>query len=480
MPEGDIARIERVASDLAPEAPPLKYHYLFEETFDLFPDTGNYEEQQKRLARSRQNAVRKIFEAGGVSAVLDFARSVSPPGNVGYAAGSRGKEDLEESILPSLLDAEDEVDKVVVAGFVWGRFQKRGWDWVDSVLGKDWNDARKNAFLMLLPFEEGVWRRIEEHLGREKEKIYWEKVDVPLFCPKQDLTLAIEKLIEYGRVFEAVHCVCCAVNGRERFEEALAIRVFLAVGDMPDAYDRLRQYRTDEIVAVIKRLQESSAVDSKDLIKIEWHFLSFLGRYLEVSPVTLESRLALDPAYFAKIIALAYRSKNEPEIVAEPSKERKAQGMNAYMLLDAWKKCPGKISEDSFDEEKFKFWLEEAKRIMEETGHSEIAQERIGHVLTNAPSDPDGLWIRRAVAEALNARDADGMRTGFTIEIFNQRGGHSFTAGREERELAQRNREKAEVLNTTGYSRFATAMCGVAREYEQDAEREALRGPFGE
>ena len=480
MPEGDIARIERVASDLVPESPPLKYHYLFEETFDLFPDTGNYEEQQKRLDRERQDAVRKIFEAGGVSAVLDFARSVSPPGNVGYAVGSGGKEDLEEAILPSLLDAEDEVDKVVVARFVWGRFQKRGWDWVDSVLGKDWNDARKNAFLMLLPFEESVWRRIEEHLGREKEKIYWEKAAVRLFGPERDLTLAIEKLLEHGRSFEAVHCVCRAVNDWERFREDLAVRALLAVGEMPEANVRLRQYRTDEIVAVIKRLQESSGVDPKVLSKIEWHFLSFLGRYSDGDPVTLESRLALDPAYFAEIIALAYRSKNEPESGDETSKERKAQGMNAYMLLNVWKKCPGKISEGSFDEEKFKNWLKEAKRITEETGHSEIAQERIGHILIYAPKDPNGLWIHQAVASALNERDADGMRTGFTIELFNQRGGHRFTAGREDLELAQRNREKAEALETAGYSRFATAMRELASIYDQDAEREALRTPFEE
>ena len=210
-------------------------------------------------------------------------------------------------------------------------------------------------------------------------------------------------------------------------------------------------------------------------------FSHFWVNFQRGDPVTLESRLALDPAYFAEIIALAYRSKNEPESGDETSKERKAQGMNAYMLLNVWKKCPGKISEDSFDEEKFKNWLKEAKRITEETEHGGIAEERIGRVLTYAPSDPDGrLWIRRAVAEALNARDADGMRTGFTIEIFNQRGGHSFTAGREERELAQRNREKAEALEAAGYSRFATAMRGLAREYEQDAEREAQRKPFEE
>ena len=50
------------------------------------------------------------------------------------------------------------------------------------------------------------------------------------------------------------------------------------------------------------------------------------------------------------------------------------------------------------------------------------------------------------------------MRSGFTIELFNQRCVHGFTAGREERELAQRKREKAEALETAGYSRFATAM----------------------
>ena len=478
MPEGDIARIERVARDFVPDAPPLKYHYLFEETFDLFPDTGNYEEQQKRLDRARQDAVRKIFEAGGVSAVLDFARSVSPPGNVGYAAGSDGKEGMEDAILPSLLDAEDEVAKVVVAGFVWGRFQKRGWDWVDSVLGKDWDDARKNAFLMLLPFEEGVWKRVEEHLGREKERIYWEKVAIRLFGPERDLTSAIEKLIEYGRVFEAVHCVCCAVNDWERFREDLAIRALLAVGEMPEADVRLRQYRTARIVSVIKRLQESSGVDPKVLSKIEWHFLSFLGQFSEGSPVTLESRLALDPAFFAEIIALAFRSKNEAESADEPSEERKAKAMNAYRLLDEWRRCPGKLSDDSFDEEKFKNWLKEAKRITKETGHSEIAQLRIGHILIYAPEDPNGLWIHRAVASALNKRDAGEMRSGFTTELFNQRGVHGFTAGREERELAQQNREKAEALETEGYSRFATAMREFAKSYERDAERDALRSPF--
>ena len=113
-------------------------------------------------------------------------------------------------------------------------------------------------------------------------------------------------------------------------------------------------------------------------------------------------------------------------------------------------------------------------RITKETGHSEIAQNQIGHVLTNAPKDPNGLWIHRAVASALNDRDAGKMRSSFTIELYNKRSVHGFTAGREERELARQNREKAEALETEGYSRFATAMREFARSYEHDAQRSSF------
>lgn len=480
MREGTISKIEIVASTLAPKTPVLKYHYLFNDRdFDLFPDTENYEERQKRLDKARQDAVQKILDTGGVSSVLDFAQSVAIPGpsKVGYALGRIVSEDIETEILLSLLNTEDETEQRVVSGFVQGRFQKSSWTWVDQVLGNSWNDTQKNAFLILLPFEEGVWSRVEEHLGKENERFYWQKVAVNPFGLDQDLTLAIEKLLKYGRAPEAVLCISLTVNDRERFKENLAIRALLAVLKMPDVDVQLDQYQT---VEVIKCLQESPSVDREALYEIEWYFLPLLDCFSPGSPVTLEKRLASDPASFAEIIALAFRSKDEAESDDEPSEERKSQAMNAYSLLDEWRRCPGKLSDDSFDEEKFKDWLKEAKRITKKTGHSEIAQFRIGHILIYAPKDPNGLWIHRAVASALNERDAEKMRSGFTVELFNQRGVHGFTAGREERELAQQNREKAEALETEGYSRFATAMREFARRYERDAERDALRSPFEE
>ena len=475
MPEDTVAKIEVVANTLAPEIPDLKYRHLFSgRDFDLFDEKGDYEEQQKRLDKARQNAVQTILDTEGVRAALTFAQSVAAPYEVGHALGSIGSEEVEVEILPSLLNTEDETENRVVSGFVWGRFWKLSWAWVDQVLGNDWNDIHKSAFLILLPFNEGVWSRVKDHLGEVNERLYWMKADVNPFGPR-DLTLAIEKLIEFGRAPEAVLCVHHTIQDEKRFKEDLAIRALLAVLETSDLVDRLDSNRT---VEVIKRLQKSPTAESDALFKIEWNFLPWLNRFSSGSPVTLEKCLASDPSFFAEVVALVFRSKNEDENGDEPSEQRRNLARNAYRLLNEWRTCPGKLPDGSFDSDAFRKWLEEATRITEETGHSEVAQKQVGHVLTYAPPDPDGLWIHHAVASALNARDAGEMRSGFTTELFNQRGVHGFTAGKEERELAQLNREKAEALEKRSYSRFATAMREFAEIYERQAEHESRRSPF--
>ena len=62
----------------------------------------------------------------------------------------------------------------------------------------------------------------------------------------------------------------------------------------------------------------------------------------------------------------------------------------------------------------------------------------VGHAFIHMPADPDGLWIHRAAAAALNARDAGEMREGFRTELYNKRGAHWVDpTGKPERELAE-------------------------------------------
>ncbi len=477
LPTETVTKIEEAASALAPETFELRKQYLFSgRDFDLYDGGESYEEQRKRLDEKRQAVIQTILERGGLQAVLTFGRTVAKPETVGAALGIIASEPLEANILPSLLNAEEDAIKNVIAAFVWERRRKLGWTWVDDVLRRDWNTVQKAAFLVLLPFEEKIWNRVSEELGEQNEGLYWRDVPVNPYGPDRNLTVAVEKLLEYQRVDAALSCVSrTTYESNQFFDENLATRTLLAVLEEPSVVEKLDR---DATVEVITRLQQSSEANQDDLFKIEWNFLPWLDRFSPASPVTLEKRLASNPVFFAELMSLVFRSKNEAKDDGELDDQKKNLARNAYKLLNEWRRCPGTLADDSFNADAFNSWLDEAKRIAEETGHGEVAQTQIGYVLTHAPSDPNGLWIHEAVASALNSRDSGEMRFGFTIELRNQRGVHTFTAGKEERKLAQTNRDKAEALEAKGYSRFATAMREVAEEYEREAEHAAERDPF--
>lgn len=478
LPEEAIVKIEEVSNNLAPDAPQLKYHNLFNDRdFDLFDEKGDYDSQCRRLDEARQVAVKAILEMDSLSGVLMFAREVTAPYEVGRALGAIASSEIEATVLPAMLDeAPDSALGRVVAGFVWARYWIQKWDWVDAVLERGWKSKEKAAFFVRLPFEDEVWHRVEMHLGESSEGLYWKGAWVNPYGSVRDLTVAIKKLLQYGRPSHAVLCVARTADIEGAFSEVLAIQALLAVLNTSGSIDQLDNYRT---IKVIKRLQESESADQSALFKIEWNFLPWLDRFSTGSPVTLEKRMAESPAFFCEIVGLVFRSRHEEKRQDdEPDEQSQYLARNGYKLLSEWHRVPGQRDDGTFDGEVFNEWITEARRITDETGHAEVAQIQIGHVLTRTPADPGGLWIHETVAELLNQRDTGEMRSGFTTQLFNDRGVHGFTHGKDERRLANENREKAEALNSKGFTRFATVMRKFAERYERQANCEAKRNPF--
>jgi hypothetical protein len=477
LPEDAVNEIAQTAQALAPTSPACKYHQLFSgRDFDLYDEKGNYETQQKRLDEARQGAISEILGDGEIEAALKFAAKVAAPYEVGRALGVIASNEIETSILPSLLESEDDTLVRIVAGFIWARFWKLKTEWVDAVLAREWSPEHQAKFLTLLPFNEEIWKRVSTSLTVTHEALYWKNAKVNPYGPDCDLTTAIEKLLEFGREGAAVLCVARTADDKTQFDESLATRALLAVLGSERGIEELDNYQTVEL---IKHLQESDTADKDALFRIEWNFLPWLDRFSSGSPVTLEKRLASDPAFFAEVIGLVFRSKNASEDEGnERDVLKKNLATNAYKLLTEWTRCPGRQDDGSFSAEAFDTWLNEARRLTEESGHGEVAQIQIGHVLTSAPPDTDGLWIHNVVAAALNFRDTGEMRSGFATQLFNDRGVYSFTHGQEERKLASENRAKAEALDSKGYTRFATAMREFAEQYERQAELEAKRSPY--
>ncbi|MCV5446209.1 hypothetical protein OFN46_32040, partial [Escherichia coli] len=87
-----------------------------------------------------------------------------------------------------------------------------------------------------------------------------------------------------------------------------------------------------------------------------------------------------------------------------------------------WKTPPGSQSNGTFNGERFTEWLQKVKEGSTASGHLDVALSKVGEVLIYPPSDPNGLWINREVAAALNDRDAESMRRGYMTGAYNSRG----------------------------------------------------------
>ena len=479
LPKETITKIEQIANDITPADLMLRYRYLFSESdHDLFDEKGKHEEQRERLDEKRRLALAEIMGDGDFARCLDFAQKTAMPYKVGQTLGGIASDRVEAEILPSQLTADDEVVKRVVAGFVWARFWQRGIHWVDSLLQRNWKPEQCARFLVLLPFQEEIWERVSSYLGKSHEGLYWKHVNVQIGRWNWDAIFVIEKLIAYGRAGTAVMCLAHALDDEEGFDPDIVTRALMAVLENPQEIEQLERYDT---IALIKRLQLSTGVDIEALYQIEWNFLPWFDRLSGDVPVALEKCLASDPAFFAEMIKYAFRSKNDSADSVERLDEKKQSlAEHAYTLLDRWSICPGMQEDGALNEEAFRNWITEARRITEESGHDEIAQAEIGKVLIHVPADPGGLWIHKSVAAVLNERTTERMRFNFRLALRNQRGIHSFSHGVQERELARGYREKAEAVEMAGFVRFAATMRELADQYDEDAARDENRDPLEE
>jgi hypothetical protein len=464
-----ISRIEDIAGKLAPQDRLNLYLRLFtERDMDLFEERGNWEEQQKKLEERRQRAIKEILENDGSEAVVRFADIVESPRKVGFALGFTANSEIDSVVLPNLLEAKNKSQMQLASGFVYGRFLSQGWAWVDKIDKTGWSHSQIGQFLAYLPFTAETWKRSEELLG-EFEETYWRKASANPYQPGSEMNEAIDKLIKYGRPNAAINCLYRILHDKQPLDQARTVQALLSAISSTEPSSQMDVYY---IVNIIKALQDDPSTNPDDLFRVEWAYLPLLDRHYNVSPKLLETRLASDPGFFCEVIRLVYRSKKKPKSEKEPTEKQKALATHAYRLLHEWRTPPGMQPNGGFLEEHFIQWLESTKATCTESGHTEVALTHVGNVLIHCPPDPDGLWINRAVAEALNAKDAEKMRNGFSTAIFNSRGAHSVDpSGKPELELSAKYRKQAEDVENAGYQRLATTLRALAEWYTKEAGR---------
>jgi len=465
-----VSKIEAVAAKLTPTNPLNLHRRLFSDReFDLYEENGNWEEQRRKLEERRQEAIRDILDYGGMDAVIRFAKSVESPSRVGHSLGAVAEEkDVDVFVLPSLLDTEDKKLAQFAGGYIWNRQYHHGWAWVDELDRSGWSARQIGQFLSYLPFTEEAWTRAAKWLG-ESEKEYWIRTAANPYSADGELGHAIDKLIENGRPHAAINCIYRMLHDKRPLEKTRCVKALLAAVSSDEPSYAMDTYH---IVEIIKALQNNPDTDPDDLFRVEWAYLPLLDRHHGAAPKSLENRLASDPGFFCEVIRLIYRSKKTAKSPKEPSEQEKVLATNAWRLLHEWRTPPGTHPDGSFSQEHLKKWLEHTKKECADSGHLDVALTHIGQVLFYCRPDPNGLWIDRSAAEALNGKDAAEMRRGFSMEAFNSRGVHTVDpTGKPERELAEKYRKKAEDVENAGYQRLAATLRSLAESYDRDAER---------
>ena len=470
-----VDKISTLSDLLAPDTPAFRHQRLFSERdSDLYEQKGNYDEQRKALDVRRQHALAEMATSGGTSAILSFAATVHSPWRVGLAFGVIAGADVDDQFLPALLEGEQKYLMQLASGFVWSRFSRLGWPWVDSLNVGSWAPSRIGQFLAYLPFSSPTWER-SNRLLEANEAMYWSKTTANPYETDSGLDVAAACLIRYGRPHAALRCIDRTLHGAPPFNPALAVQALLAAlvadedGHLIDSH---------EIIGIITALQIDLSTSEDDLFHVEWAYLALLDRHNGGAPKHLWHRLATEPAFFCKVIRLVFKSKNEDRQPDNSNAETKKIATNAYRLLSNWQTPPGYQSSGNYDGAALDKWLDSVKAESTSTGHYEIAMTMLGNSLIHAPADPDGLWIHRAAASALNQKDSAAMRDGFRTELFNSRGVHGFTSGEEERNIAANYRAKADDVETAGFHRLATTLRELADGYRKQAERESTRSPF--
>ena len=474
--ENEVLEIGKVVKSIAPKDPIIIHKIVFSN--DIYLLIGNSEDwdvsnREKDLLRKQ--TMKELLDSSNQENVVDFAEDVEDSGRYGFYLAQFADSLTDQLLLPKKLEPNAPAESTeLVKEYVGQRWHLQRWNWVDGLDRSKWTPAQTGRFLSFMPFSTETWERAIDWLG-EDEVEYWSRTHAHLphdFEGSPDE--AIDKLISFGREQAALECLAYLLHVKKPFNHNLACKALLATKPITRMPLENIAYNLGQI---IKELQSNPNLPVDILLRIEWKHFELFDQHFGVLPKTIESQLSTDTAYFSKVVEILHRYKSVPLADRSylSSYESDIKDHATLMFGQHWKSLPGTDTHGRFHPAMFKEWLDEVYQLCESPELIEEAQYSLGESLIHAPADPDGLWIHRAVAKALNDSSAQTMRHAYFIALRNSRGVYRIEGtGVQERELAEKYHSKAEQLQDAGFHRLASTLFSVSQSYASEAD-EAIK-----
>ncbi|NDC59495.1 MAG: addiction module antitoxin, partial [Alphaproteobacteria bacterium] len=188
----------------------------------------------------------------------------------------------------------------------------------------------------------------------------------------------------------------------------------------------------------------------------------------------LERQIERQPELFVQAVAFVFKrsdgADDPPAFSSSDPQERAARAANAYRLLQALRRIPGRDRFGHLDSNEIINWVARVREGCAALGRAGLGDEPIGEMFARAPVDEDGVWpvrpVRDALETVLNSRMADGVQIG----LHNKRGVvWRGEGGRQERELVSVYQAWARALAYT-HPQVSRIMVRMADSYAKEAD----------
>lgn len=476
--DADLKPLDSVFRDL--EATGVDRHrWLFEPNNGLTLPDVSWQQAQDELEASQTAAAKELLASGSQQAVFDFARRVSGHHALGLAIARAGGDDMvKDDLLRSGIVSSDPATADTATGLLWGLMGDRGGDWVnalwDEAVLSDWGQDAELRIINVLPVDATTWSRIATR-SADLDRAYWSALRTWRIADGAAPDIVVERLLAVGRARDAVAWLAQNLD-KHAAPAALLMRALKAVVGQPSSSDPNESGMFSHYLSLIlKHLDEDPDVDVRELVRLEWIYFDTL-QYSERPAKHLNRALSENPEFFVDLIKLVFLP-SEGSVKEDPPKNREqaeAMAGQAYAVLHEWARVPGADDSGVIDAEKLEKWVKRARKMCAEVGRGDIADQKIGEILSAAVRQPNEPWPPEPVRNIIEMTRSRNLETGLEIGLYNRRGAtwrDPFDGGEQERKLAAEYRRDAEVFRYD-WTRTAACLERIAENYEVQARRE--------
>ena len=495
MPEGSVERLGALVPSFEPTEAAGRHAWLFDQgAVDAFAEgrDDDYSERQRRLDAAQDAALQEILDEVKVAGLAAWTDSLSKPDfSARYVGDALARVRPDDPDALALLADPGETAQRIGSAYASLAVRQNGLRWAEGVLAghaEVWGPEVTSLFLRSLPVVPEVWRLVEAQ-GSDVERDYWTTVH-PFSLPSEgeEALDAARRLVAVERPRAALH-LFQSMGYRNPDAVPLGLladtlEIALQTADTP--FDGTTAH---DIGEHLDRL-DAAGFDTDRLAALEWGYLP-LFRFDHRPSGVLHRALAEDPAFFVRILSLAFRARGEePADLSEPEQIR---ARNAHALLESWQTVPGTGADGSIDPEALGAWVQETCRLLADANRTEIGEQYIGRVFrygpaprpalgadpapqpatSDTPSPPLVNWPAEVIRDAIEEAASDDLETGFALEVYNSRGVTSrgmTDGGAQERALSDLYRQRAARVAAT-HPRTSAMLKRIAESYDRDAER---------